>query len=180
MGNLRFSIPHENNQVFHLFQIKVINCYLNNWLLRKLEQILFLDAGVQMTVMYGLVARFYESGSEVLPDLMFGNSLTSPFWSLIEFISKIALFLAAPLWVLQQTLARNNNTVSWNRWRGERTRLFSETWSTKDGRDQRRAGQVFKVDFAQWLSRRRALPAQTDCVRMSGKDSTTLLLTLYS
>lgn len=40
VGNLRFSIPHENNQVFHLFQIfkKVINCYLNNWLLRKLEQ----------------------------------------------------------------------------------------------------------------------------------------------
>lgn len=30
--------PHEKNQVFNLFQIKVINCYLNNWLLRKLEQ----------------------------------------------------------------------------------------------------------------------------------------------
>ena len=162
-------MPSSGGVTYHLTQPThhSHSLYLHQ-LLRKLEQILFLDAGVQMTVMYGLVAHFYESSSEVLLDLMLGNSLASPFWSLIQFISKVALYLATPLWVLQQTLARNNNSLSWNRWRGERIRLFSETWSTKDGRDKWRTGQVLKVDSAQWLSLQAAdrpfLPKLTVCV----------------
>lgn len=63
-------------------------------------------------------------------------------------------------------------------WREDRD--FSQKPEAQRMADQRRKRrQVFKVDFAQWLSRRQALPAQTDCVCVSGKDSTTLLLTLY-
>lgn len=59
-------------------------------------------------------------------------------------------------------------------------RLFLETGNPKDGRDERRAGQGLKVDFAWWLSSRQALPAETDRVCMLDKSSTTLLLTLRS
>ena len=48
-------------------------------------------------------------------------------------------------------------------------RLFSETLNTKDGRDERRAGQGLKVEFARWLSSRQALPAETDCVYVRQK-----------
>lgn len=63
-------------------------------LLKKLEQILFLEAVVQMTVIYGVSGSFYEQSSEVLPNLMLGNSLTSPRSDLYNLFQRLLCFFS--------------------------------------------------------------------------------------
>lgn len=63
-------------------------------LLRKLEQILFLDTVVQMTVMHGVVTRFMNVVRRRRPILMLGNSLTSPCFALYNLFQRSLCFFS--------------------------------------------------------------------------------------